>query len=282
MTSRQDFTHLLLTRFNTAVDYAPSAKRLDAEWLDRRLALFKQYCFPTVAAQKGVEFKWLVFFDAQTPVSFRDKIAAFEPLVTPVYIEGQATDDAIRKHVWETGFVSAPYLITTRLDNDDGIGSSHIEHVQRAFQRQSREFITFPVGLQLFREHLYYVYWRDNPFLSLIEKVKSKEELTTIFCVAHHDLGRAGKLTQIRTAPQWLQVMHGTNVANELRGGWPKLAEQSHPDFEVTWPAASVKDSLARRLMFSMSAYGKRMNRFAHKPLVARRARLLEEKNSRP
>jgi hypothetical protein len=273
MTSRREFTHLLLTRFNTAVGYAPSAKRLDAEWLNRRLALFEQYCLPSVAAQQGAEFRWLVFFDAESPNSFKTRIATFEPLVTPIYIEGQANDEVIRRHVLETGLISTPHLITTRLDNDDGLARHHLELVQHAYRGQKREFITFPIGFQSYRDHLYYVYWPSNPFLSLIEEVGSRSQFTTVFCIAHDHLQSAGDVRQLRLSPQWLQVLHSSNLLNELRGGWPKLEGRSHHDFAVEWSNSVGDDSVAQRLVISAAAYSKRAMRFARKSMVPIRER---------
>ncbi len=257
----KEFTHVLLTRFNTAVSYAPSAKRLEANWLTARLALFEQYCLPSVAGQEGAEFHWLVFFDAASPVWFKEKIAAFEPLVNAVYIEGPATDEVIAGKVRESGLVRSPYLISTRLDNDDAISSDHLASVQGAFQRQDREFITFPFGLQSFHGHLYNVYWLFNPFLSLIEKVGDNGKITTVLCVAHDHVGGTNRLRKVLRASQWLQVLHDSNLANTLRG-WPRLRSTSHADFRVGWPKNLEADSIASRLRFSARNYLSRAGLF--------------------
>jgi putative rhamnosyltransferase len=257
---RKQFCHLLLTRFNTAINFAPSAKRLEADWLTGRLALFERYCLPSVAGQEGAEFHWLVFLDAASPGWFKAKIATFEPLVEPIYIDGPATDEVIARKVRETGLISSRYLITTRIDNDDAISRDHLASVQNAFQRQDREFITFPFGLQSFRGHLYGVYWPSNPFLSLIEKVGDGGRITTVFCVAHDRVGEANKLRKVRCSSQWLQVLHDSNVANALRG-WPRLDNQLHPEFCVVWPEQRAADSFARRLRFSSRAYLMRVGR---------------------
>jgi putative rhamnosyltransferase len=257
-------THVLLTRFNTALGFAPSPKRLETKWLTSRLALFEQYCLPSVAAQQGAEFKWLVFFDAATPEWFQEKISAFEPLVTPIYIEGPATDEIIARRVMQTGFVASPYLISTRLDNDDAISKDHLASVQRAFDHQNREFITFPFGVQSFHNHLYNVYWPSNPFLSLIEKVSDKEQVTTVFCVPHDHVADANKVRKILRAPQWLQVLHDSNLGNILRG-WPRLRSRRHPAFDVIWPDRSGPDSAGSRLRFSAKAYAARVDRLMKK-----------------
>lgn len=254
------FTHLLLTRFNTAVNFAPSARRLDTNWLTLRLAVFEQYCLPSVAGQRGAEFRWLVFFDALSPAWFRERVATFEPLVTPVYIDGLATDEVIARKVVETGLVSSPYLVTTRLDSDDAISRDHLASVQGAFRQQDREFIDFPFGLQSFHGHLYNVYWPSNPFLSLIERVSDDGQVTTVFCVAHDRVTDANKVKRILRSPQWLQILHDSNNVSTLRG-WPRLGGRFHAGFHVVWPEKPAADSIANRLGLSVQTYMMRVGK---------------------
>jgi Putative rhamnosyl transferase len=245
------FTHLLLTRFNTAIDFAQSAKRLETDWLRARLALFERYCLPSVAGQRGAKFRWLVFFDAASPEWFKAQISNFAPLLKPIYVDGPASDGVIARQVIESGLVTSPYLVTTRLDNDDALARDHLATVQQSFCYQDREFVTFPLGLQLFHRHLYAVYWAANPFLSLIEKVGEDNHITTVFCVAHDRVEGDNKLRKVLRSHQWLQVLHDSNCANRLRG-WPLLHSESHPSFPIEWPSNTEPDSLASRLGFSV------------------------------
>jgi hypothetical protein len=251
----QRFTHLVLTRFNTAVGYAPSARRLDSSWLRTRLAYFERYCLPSMAAQRGASFQWIVFCDAKSPEWFREKMASFEPLLKPTYVDGWLTDEGIARSLAD--MVSTPYLITTRLDNDDALASGHLAIVQSEFREQEREFIEFPVGIQSFRGHLYNVYWHSNPFLSLIESVQKSKRFTTVCCVRHDWVRGAGKIRTLVRSPQWLQLIHGENIGNSLRG-WPRLRSRQAHDFEVFWPTDDPSDSLSRRLMYTAAAYAER------------------------
>jgi hypothetical protein len=255
VTLKQDFTHLVLTRFNTAVAYAPTAKGLETDWLTARLALFERYCLPSVAAQQGADFRWLIFFDAASPAWFKTKISSFEPLVTPIYVEGEASDAILRRLIVQTGLVTSSHLLTTRLDNDDAIAKDHLGRVQRAFCGQDREFIRFPWGLQSFRGHLYQVYWPANPFLSLVEKVESGNRFDTVMCVRHDRIAGSGPIKQILCSPQWLQTLHESNLGNVLRG-WPRFKSRSHPNFVVHWPDAVSEDPIATRFKLSAEGYG--------------------------
>jgi Putative rhamnosyl transferase len=261
----KQFSHLLLTRFNVAFDIARCAHRLDSNWLAERLVLFERYCLPSVQAQKSAEFRWLIFCDAGSPKWFKEKISGFGPRVLPVYIDGPATDAVLARSVMDTGLVTSPYLVTTRLDNDDAISEDHLISVQAAFRSQEREFITFPLGLQSFRGHLYNVYWPSNPFLSLIEKVGVDGQVRTVLSVAHDHIGRENRVRKILgSAPQWLQVLHGANLGNALRG-WPRLNSTSHRKFHVFWPEQGGPDSVGSRIRHSLRVYGERADRFVKK-----------------
>lgn len=264
-------THLLLTRFNTASDFAPARAGLQTEWLTSRIALFEQYCMPSVAGQQGADFHWLVFFDAASPAWLREKIASYGSLLKPIYIDGEATDQVIVDSVVATGLVRSPYLVTTRLDNDDALAKNHLARVKEAFSYQEKEFIEFPFGLQSYRGHLYQVYWPSNPFLSLIEKVQSGNRFTTVLCVPHNRVRTAGPVKSIWCSAQWLQVLHGSNLANALRG-WPRLRSRSHPGFPFYRPEAASGDSIANRIRFSAAGCGTRASKLSGS-LSARLAR---------
>jgi hypothetical protein len=264
MKTHSDLTHLLLTRFNTAIDYAPSAKGLNEDWLRARLLLFEQYCLPSVAAQRTAAFTWLVFCDAASPGWFRHRMESYSPLLSPVYIDGPATDQVLACSVREAGVVATPYLATTRLDNDDSIGRRHLQIIQEQFHHQDREFLVFPFGLQLFREQLYNVYWRSNPFLSLIEKVQPGNSFTTVLCVAHDKVHSAGKVRSITSRPQWLQVIHGENLLNTLRG-WPRFSRALPEDFPIHWPDGVYAELIAEQLELSAKSFLARGKKLAGK-----------------
>lgn len=276
MIAHQDFTHLLLTRFNTAIQYvgvpsASASRGLDETWLRQRLILFEQYCLPSVRAQRDVTFTWLVFCDAKSPEWFRARMRAYGSALTPVYIDGPATDDAIVASIVQLDLVRAPWLITTRLDNDDAIGDRHLALVQGAFHHQEREFVEFPFGLQSFRGQLYNVYWPSNPFLSLIEKVQPSQSFTTILCVHHNKVRSAGKVLSLRTSPQWLQVIHGSGLLNSLRG-WPRLSNTTPAHFAVQWPTEVAKDSFLSRVRFSAGAFLERGRKVLHRRMTQLRS----------
>jgi len=256
-----EFTHLVLTKFNVDTTYAPSGRGVEPSWLKSRLELFLRYCYPSVTRQEDVDFRWILFCNARSPEWFKNVIAQLNAIVFPVFVEGLATDDVFRRKVIEAGVVNTPYLITTRIDNDDAISRRHLWHVQRAFRGQEREFIAFPFGLQLFRGHLYSVYYPHNPFLSLIERVGENGSVITVFCVPHPKVCSAGTVRSLWKTPQWLQVLHSQNIDNSLTG-WPRLHSRMHSEFYVSWPDSVSSDNLFQRVKSSMTRPVGRVSRF--------------------
>lgn len=249
-----EFVHLLLTRFNVAVGYGDATVRLQDQWLEDRFRLFEEYCLPSVAGQTGVTFEWIVFCDSGSPTWMRTRMKRLSAMVSCVYIEGRLSDEVIAKNVAGTGKVTAPYLITTRLDSDDALARDHLATVQRVFRGQEREFVEFPVGLQSYRGHLYNVFYRGNPFLSLIEKVDPSGVFSTVHCVEHTLVRRAGTVRSILRPPLWLQVLHSSNVGNSLRGV-PRVQSRTHWNFDVKWPCIVPRDSLTDRMRCSSEAF---------------------------
>jgi hypothetical protein len=63
---------------------------------------------PSVAGQRGADFRWVVFCDDASPEWLKAKVSTFEPLVRAVYIDGPATDEIMAREVKRTGFISSP------------------------------------------------------------------------------------------------------------------------------------------------------------------------------
>ena len=215
------FVHVVITRFNVKVDL-DTDKRIDQEWLRRRFTLFEEFCYPSMAAQHA-PYIWMVLFDAETPDEFMRRIESYRrlPSFLPIFVHGVLNDEMIAKLVMASIPPDKDYLITTRLDNDDGMESMFISRIQRTFRETEAEFINFPLGYQWQAGRLYYVFDPSNPFISLVERLPTASEgqsPRTVHCAPHSRLRSVAPVRQILTRPMWLQVLHGTNVSNHLRG----------------------------------------------------------------
>ncbi len=208
------YDHFLVTRFNVRSFY--HAGEPTEAWLRERLDLFLTYCLPSVAGQSSRRFRWLVFFDDRTPAWFRELIdAAAGEVFEPVYVSGYFDHRTVSREVGLRA--TAPFTITTRLDNDDAVARDFIGVIQQQFADQDLQFINLTSGAQLAEGRYYLRPYTKNPFLSLIER--NEGDLRTVMVEHHYRIDEAGPVQNIRTRhPLWLQVVHGGNVLNEIVG----------------------------------------------------------------
>lgn len=216
-TSRQadcGFDHLLLTRFNVRAGFDNSGRRLDDDWLEHRCNLFEEYCVSSVVGQSCRDFRWLVFFDEQTPRRHRERVEALstDGAFVPVYTRDfrRALREAVGSRL-----SGATHLVTTRIDNDDAIGRDFVKDVQAHFNGQTFEFLTFARGYTWDLRTLFLCEDPLNPFASLIEPAA---DFRTVFCGEHTQLPRLGPVHKVWGKPAWLRVVHGKNVLTRVRG----------------------------------------------------------------
>jgi glutaredoxin-related protein len=216
------FQHFILTRFNVKVDYSPARNGLNPEWLSHRFELFEQFCYPSVRSQSNQNFKWLVYFDSETPDDFKAKIKQYAEWQNfiPVFLDGQFSQEINRAIILEHLEKDTEFLITTRLDNDDAVAVNFVQTIQNSFARQPLEFLNLTNGYVWSNNRLYSFEYLHNPFMSLIEKVnlQASNGFKTILCGEHTQIAAYGAIRQIRSKPIWLQVIHGKNVSNRIRG----------------------------------------------------------------
>ena len=206
---------ILMTRFNLATPGREQPIRLSRGWLERRFDLFERYCLPSVAAQTDRSFRWLIWFDEATPAPWRARIATlcdiqpFEPIFTGLFgAEG-----------WRAGLGDldpASRLLTVRLDNDDALACDFVERLrQAALPRQAPRFFNFTHGLVRCGGALYALDHGSNAFIARLERAGTAE---TVMTVPHMAAATRAPVEQIGGAPAWMQLVHGRNVSNRIRG----------------------------------------------------------------
>lgn len=233
------FQHFVITRFNLrdpALEKANGNKPLlDDAWMSDRLALFEAYCFSSLKAQTNNNFIWLVFFDSTTSEEFRNKISYFQetfPNFTPIFIDGMnAFLPAIKQEV--ANRLSTPYLITSRVDNDDCWHKDFINEVQLQFNQQDFMAIDFVDGYTLQIEPSVRLAYRShvhNPFISLIEKA---DNFVTVWSRKRHgSWSKVKKLKPVRNKRIWMSVIHVANATNVFLG-YGNLNWQIIDDFNI-------------------------------------------------
>lgn len=209
--------HFILTRFNIIRPGREAALRNTPGWLERRFDLFERFCLPSVAAQDQSDFTWLIYFDKDTPTQFRERIEAaralvpFEPRFVGIFSLSMSAADVEQRLRPGTSRV-----LTTRLDNDDAIACDFLSRIrQRAEVLPDGSVLNFPNGIAMKKGRLYAAYDASNPFTSLVESSRS---VKTIWSAPHRQLGEVWNLVQVEGGPGWLQVVHGENVANRIKG----------------------------------------------------------------
>lgn len=211
-----DFTHLILTRFNVRVAASWSDKALDPTWLAHRFELFETYCVPPMRHQTVRDFRWLIFFDAQTPREWIDRIEAYRDSanIETEFLEAfdeQLWRAAIARHVDH----ARPGLLTTRLDNDDALSIDSVDRIQRAGAQHGHGFLVFSAGYTIHNGRAYLVHDDSNAFASLYEPAPAQR---TVWCEQHQRIRDHSDVAQVPDVPSWAQIIHGRNVSNRVRG----------------------------------------------------------------
>ncbi|MHB1146914.1 MAG: glycosyltransferase [Lutibacter sp.] len=219
------FQHYILTRFNLrATDWTVTKNKekvLTEEWLEERFDLFENYCFSSVKNQSNQNFKWLVFFDVNTPEAYKIKVEEYRKSYQnfyPFFIDGMPNFlPEIVKNIKLLD--TEKYIITSRLDNDDSIHEDYVKVIQSYFDQQNHLAIdlidgyTLQIGEKIrlgFQKHLY------NPFISLIEK---KDDFKTVWFRSRHGSWKYEKnIIRVKNIRLWLGIIHSKNKVNQFEG----------------------------------------------------------------
>ena len=219
------FQHLLITRFNLKnPDWIVTKNNetlLDNSWMEERIELFKNYCLPSIVNQTNKNFKWLLFFDTSTAENFRNSITDLiknYAFIEVLYIDGMPNFNKSILDYISNNLSGFPYLITSRIDNDDCVSKFFIDEVQQNFNQQNFMAFDYIKGYTLQvepkvllgkKEHIF------NPFISLIEK---NENPKTVWHYVHNQWKKEPRVTQITNKRIWMSIIHEKNKVNEFDG----------------------------------------------------------------
>src|SRR5690606_37110716 len=150
------FHHYLITRFNLRNPKWDVTKNnetlLTDDWMEDRMWLFENFCFPSVTAQTNPNFTWLLYLDVTTKDVFKNRIEALVKgfdNVKVFYIDGMPSFyPEIKKYI-AANSSGVPYLTTSRIDNDDWIHKYFIGEVQTPFYSQEYKAIAVIKGYSL-------------------------------------------------------------------------------------------------------------------------------------
>ncbi|WP_211307833.1 glycosyltransferase [Geodermatophilus normandii] len=208
---------MLLTRFNLPSKGHESIVRAKENWLRDRVSLFERYCLPTVLGQSEQSFTWIVYLDPQSPGWLMDWVRGHEAQrhFHPVLREEVPRRVLLADIQAITGSDGRGDLLTTNLDNDDGLARDFIARLQSAPTAGDPTAVYLGDGLIISGERLYRRTDPHNAFCSVRE---SWRDPVTCWSEWHNRLPELMPAVVLRGAPGWLQVVHGANVSNRVRG----------------------------------------------------------------
>lgn len=212
--------HFILTNFNVRMPGVTADQSgspvLTRSWLDDRIVLFETFCLPSMAGQSCQNFEWLVHFGVDTPADVRERIGLWQKSVhlTPVWDEV-----AVRTTIAERVRSSAAVIVTTRLDNDDGLHKEYVAVIQGEIGEPRAEVLCPTYGYSLQYPEGEVRLSRDplSAFITLVDPVTGPPT-RTVRSVQHREAASLAPLREIGEPPLWLQVSHGRNLWNRPNG----------------------------------------------------------------
>lgn len=218
--------HLLITRFNVPIPQWDRDKAgtvtLDDEWMQHRLDLFTRYCTPTVAAQTEKYFRWLIYCDSNTAGVYADMIKDAIIQIPQAEIRYVNNFEALKtdlKELMATG--ASSFVITSRVDNDDGLGIDYIKLIQNHFVEVDKTVVNLSGGILYDTEKKILTElpaMTNNHFGSLIEKKEISGNYLTVMGFAHHDPPPDLKIVNVPCRYAWLKLIHSRNVKSRTNG----------------------------------------------------------------
>src|SRR5690606_13964630 len=106
-------------------------------------------------------------------------------------------------------------LLTTNLDNDDGLASDFVSRLQESCLAGERKGIYLSYGLILKGTQLYLNRDDENAFCSVLE---SWVDPVTCWVDWHNRLADHMSIQRVYGLPAWVQIIHGRNVSNRVHG----------------------------------------------------------------
>lgn len=260
--------HYIITRFNLKKKDWVSDKNnneiLSEDWLSDRFRLFFDYCLPSVKNQKNQNFKWLVYFDEDTPLKYRNIIKNIEEEYanfSPRFIAGaEIFDDSIVNDVlddFNQYDVTTPYILTTRIDNDDALHIDFIETIQSLADNKNNLIIDLRAGVEAIVRGKYIETRKKisnyNPFISVIFNSKS---YISIFSKNHVDWISCGE-TKVSNDIRWMQIIHTRNKHNKINWHNRLISNIDLQDFGISMNLNTLPLFYIVMINFSISVFEK-------------------------
>ncbi|RKD92582.1 glycosyltransferase [Mangrovibacterium diazotrophicum] len=240
------FAHFVITQFNLKrFPLSMQSEHKWTNWTRERVKLFQEYCLPSFMNQTTKNFKWLIYFDVDTPSEFNPFLERLKQLDFIHVYKADGHEEFISRYRRDLKELAKEkeWIIETRCDNDDCLHQDAIATIQRLFKPQNQFMISLASGYTLNTQNnkLSHYFYPGSPFMSIVEQ--TNRELTGIFKKEHShwdglqfglvkELSHKNKLAAFALEkPYWIQVIHQQNVRNSFHRGLPVLRPQNLNQF---------------------------------------------------
>lgn len=237
--------HVFLTRFNLPANRVERSIFSPA-WLKERMALFEAYTVPSVRAQEQEALGWIIYLDqVETPDWLRARMAelADELPLQPVYLDRPLDPQMIRSHVSEASGRTEGLVLTSNLDNADGLAADFVRRVRELSPQTGPAALYLVRGLILHNAKVYLRRDPGNAFSAVVDDIGTPG-FRTCWAGVHHELETMMPAVRDDGPPGWLQVVHGRNVSNRVGGRLsdPAAHVDRFPGLLDDLPALSARD----------------------------------------
>jgi hypothetical protein len=203
--------HVIFTRFNLPSKGYESYVRSTEHWLQKRVELFERFCLPSVMA----DFRWIVYFDPQSPPWLMRRIDGWRRYDRFQALFREEVSLAEKQSDIAAFLQPRQRLVSTNLDNDDGLAHDFVVRIKAVRPTAPRCAIFLANGLVLNGRRTFLNHDQQNAFCSVSE---SWDAPITCWAYPHTELSRYMPYVSVGGDPAWLQVIHGNNVSNRVRG----------------------------------------------------------------
>ena len=210
-----ELDHVLLTRFNLPTDGLEGLVRARDGWLRERVGLFEAIALPRYLCRHVRTSSGIVYFDPDSPGWLHEWISKYAPGRFTAAFRSSVGPENVAADIRNLFGANSPVLVTSNLDNDDALALDFVERVQSAAPQVDRTVVYLTRGLIKSGPRVYLRRDMRNAFCSVIETWESP---STCWHDWHTLLGKSMKVLELSGDPAWLQVVHGRNVSNRVRG----------------------------------------------------------------
>ena len=167
-------------------------------------------------SQSNQHFNWIIYFDPQSPQWLKDRVQKYGAtgLFTPIY-RASVSHEELLGDIHSVARGEHHSLVTTNLDNDDALATDFVDRIQALAPQPRRTAVFLATGLIKSGSGVYLRVDRDNAFCTVVEPWDSP---VTCWADWHVLLRRSMPVIEQSGPPAWLQVVHGENVSNRVRG----------------------------------------------------------------